>query len=123
MKPILLLAPAPKRTGRRRERRRLDLRRVARLDAVDDADYASVIVLNDGGAATIRRLQLALALRAQHERLPVAVLTYLEPPDAAAAGDALAAAAAAPRLALPELGPELFVELKDEMLSLEYQAH
>jgi hypothetical protein len=122
MKPILLLAPA--RAGSPQDRRRVDLRRVTRLDAVDDADYASVIVLNDGGAETIRRLRLALALRAQHEQLPVAVLTYLEPRgDVAVADETLAAAAAAaPRLALAELGPELFVELKDEVLSLEYQA-
>lgn len=120
MKPILLLAPP--QAGLSQERHRLDLRRITRLDAVDDADYASVIVLNDGGAETIRRLRLALALREHHKQLPVAVLTYLEPrADAAVSGEALAAAAA-PR-ALAELGPELFVELKDEVLSLEYQAH
>lgn len=121
MKPILLLAPP--RAGLSQERRRLDLLRVTRLDAVDDADYASVIVLNNGGAETIRRLRLALALRERHKQLAVAVLTYLEPrADAAVSGETLAAAAAAPR-ALAELGPELFVELKDEVLSLEYQAH
>lgn len=126
MKPVLLLAPP--RAGQPRERRRpdlrrvarLDLRRVARLDAIDDADYASVIVVNDGGAETIRRLQLALALRKRQGRLPVAVLTYLEP---RADGDAtLAGAAAAPRFALAEFGSDLFVELKDEVLTLEYQA-
>jgi hypothetical protein len=124
MKPILLLAPPG--AGRTLERRRLDLRRDTRLDAVDEADYASVIVLNDGGAETIRRLRLALALREHHKQLPVAVLTYLEPGSAGAAADALAAgitAAAAPHVALAELGPELSIELKDEVLSLEYQAH
>jgi hypothetical protein len=125
MKPILLLAPSG--AGPTLGRRRLDLRRVTRLDAVDDADYASVIVLNDGGAETIRRLRLALALREHHKQLPVAVLTYLEPRGGgAAAVDALAAgvtAAAAPHVALAELGPELSVEFNDEVLSLEYQAH
>lgn len=119
MKPILLLAPP--RAGVPRERRQLDLRRVTRLDAIDDADYDAVIVLNDGGAGTVRRLRLALALRAHHKRLPVAVLTYL-PPDAPAPGDALAAAGAVPDVALAELGPGLHVELKDAVLSLEYQA-
>lgn len=118
MKPVLLLAP--QRGGQPRERHRLDLRRVARLDAIDDADYASVIVVNDGGAETIRRLQVALALRKRQGRLPVAVLTYLEPRPG---GDAaLAGAAPAPRFALAEFGPDLFVELKDEVLTLEYQA-
>ena len=120
MKPILLLAPPDADPAP--QRRRLDLRRVSRLDAVDHAEYASVIVVNDGGAQTIRRLQLALSLRAHHKQLPVAVLTYLEP-DAATPGAGQLAAAAAPGVTLGELGPELFVELKDEMLNLEYQAH
>lgn len=121
MKPVLLLAPP--HAGVPQERQRLDLWRVTRVDAVDDAEYASVIVLNDGGAETIRRLQLALALREQHKQLPVAVLTYLAPPpDGAPARDALADLAAAPAAVLAALGPELCVELKGQMLSLEYQA-
>jgi hypothetical protein len=118
MKPVLLLAPP--RPGLP-SHRRFDLRRVTRVDAVDTADYASVIVLNDGGADTIKRLQLALALREHHKQLPVAVLTYLEP-RAGPVDGLLAGAAVRPGVALAELGPELFVELKDEVLRLEYQA-
>ena len=120
MKPVLLLAPP--RPGPTRARRRLDLRRVTGLEGIDDGDYGSVIVVNDGGAETIRRLRLALALREHHRRLPVAVLTYLRPrPDGAAGRDALPAPDM-PQAALAELGPELSVELKDAVLSLEYQA-
>ena len=118
MKPVLLLA-AP-RAGLRPERGRLDLRRVARLDAIDDADYDSVIVLNDGGVETIRRLQLALELRAHHKQLQVGVLTYLEPAGDGAGPDVLVGAG--PAAVLSQLGPELCVELKDQVLSLEYQA-
>lgn len=120
MKPVLLLAPS--QVGPSRERRRLDLRHVARTDAIDAADYASVIVLNDGGVDTLRRLQLALALRERHRELPVAVLTYLGRDESRRGAGDLLAGAAGPRRALAELGPELFVELKDEVLSLEYQA-
>lgn len=118
MKPILLLAPA--RAGVRQGRDRLDLRRVTRLDAVDDADYASVIVLNDGGAGTLRRLKLALALREHHKELRVGVLTYLEPVGEGRGRGAVVADA--PAAVLSELGPELRVELKNQVLSLEYQA-
>jgi hypothetical protein len=120
MKPVLLLAPS--RAGRDLEGRCLDLRRVTRVDAVDDADYSAVIVLNDGSAETIRRLQLALALREHHKELRIAVLTYLgQRQDGQGAADA-SAVAPAPRRALADLGPELFVEIRDQVLSLEYQA-
>ena len=80
-----------------------------------------MIVVNDGGAETIRRLRVALALRQRcRQRLPVAVLTYLEP--RRGGRDILADVAALPRDALAELGPELSVELKDAVLSVEYQA-
>ena len=64
MKPVLVLLPVER--GRlARERGSLDIRRVDDMsaDIAGLGDYASVIVLHDGGAGTLKRLQLALALR------------------------------------------------------------
>ena len=119
MKPVLLLLPGQRRPSR--ERRVVDLRRAAGAAGVgDETDYASVIVVNDGRAGTVRRQQLALALRDRHRGLPIAVLTYLDRRLRAGADAILAAAGPLPVLA--ELGPELKVELRNEVLSLEYQA-
>jgi hypothetical protein len=77
--------------------------------------YDSVIVINDGGAGTIRRVQMALDLRGRGGRMSVGVLTYLAVPLGLDADD--------PALAeWLEMWPQLKVELKDAMLSLEYQA-
>jgi hypothetical protein len=119
VKPLLLLAPT--QAGRpARERRRIDLCRTDAGDAAPHADYAAVIVLNDGRVATIRRLRLALALREQHKNLAIGVLTYLGGPRHTGAG--FPPADAGPLPALGQFGPELRVELRDAVLSLEYQA-
>lgn len=116
MKPILVLAP-PAPGLPRRERPRVDLRRAAGdVGPVDPGGYSAVIVLNDGGAGTVGRLRRALALRQRDERLRIGVLTCL-------GGEAgKAAATASPQTVLQALGPELRVEMADQVLCLEYQA-
>lgn len=118
MKPILVLAPAAAGLPRR-ERPRIDLRRVAGdVGPVDPSGYSAVIVLNDGRAGTVGRLRRALALRQRDARLCVGVLTPLDPPR----GAAVMAGPEPPELLLQALGPELRAELTGEVLCLEYQA-
>jgi hypothetical protein len=116
VKPILVLGPelpgAPSL-----ERGQVDLCRVTPpAEVVAGADYDSVIVINDGGAGTIRRVQMALDMRERGNRLAVGVLTYLAVPALGLEGGD---AALANWLAL---WPQLRVELKEAILSLEYQA-
>jgi len=110
MKPILLLGPAQP-GGPPLERWLVEFRPVtlAGAAAADAAGYSSVIVINDGGAHTFRRLLTAFEMREHQEQLGIAVLSYLDELDK--------------RLpALINLEPRLRFELKDEVLRLEYQA-
>jgi hypothetical protein len=116
VKPILVLGPeepgAPSLV-----RGHVDLCRVPPpAEVVAGAGvYESVIVINDGGAGTIRRVQMALDMRGRGGPVSVGVLTYLVVP--------LGLDPADPALAeWPSLWPQLKVELKEAMLSLEYQA-
>jgi hypothetical protein len=121
-RPVLLLLPGEE--GRAAHERRS-------MDVIRDTDgpggvahagrYAAVLVLNDGGAGTMRRLRLALALRDRHPQLQIGVLKYLGngPVDPVAGRQACRADLS---LVLAELGSELKVELTDQVLSLEYQA-
>jgi len=117
LKPILLLGPE-QAGAPALERGHVDLCRVAPSAevAVGEDAYDSVIVINDGGAGTIRRVQMALGMRCRGGRLAVGVLTYLAVP---AFGLDAGEAALADWLAL---WPQLRVELKEAMLNLEYQA-
>jgi len=117
MKPILVLGPEEPGSPSQ-ERGRVDFCRIpcSAEFVAGDGMYGSVIVINDGGAGTIHRLQTALAMRGRGGRLPIGVLTYLAAPglgvDAGdpAPGDWLA------------LWPQFRIDLKGPMLSLEYQA-
>lgn len=97
MRPVLLLVPdydAPVRLPR-------DVA-LCPADTIDPgADYAAVIVLNDGRAGTVQRLREALALRERCHELEVGVLTWLD---------------------THSVSTELKVELKERVLSVEYQA-
>ncbi len=112
MKPILVLGPEEPGAAAL-ERGQLDLFRVpATAEVVTGAGvYDSVIVINDGGVDTIRRLLLALAMRRHCRELDVGVLTYL---DGHALDDSLAPLC---RAAAP-----LRIELGPQGLNLEYQA-
>jgi len=110
MKPILLLGPAQP-GGSPLERWLLEFRRVPCEEAAagETTRYSSVIVINDGGAYTLRRLLMAFAMRERQEQLDIGMLSYLDeaenrPP------------------ALIALEPRLSIELKEETLRLEYQA-
>jgi hypothetical protein len=116
VKPILVLGPeepgAPSL-----ERGQVDLCRVSPpAEVVAGAGvYDSVIVINDGGAGTLRRVRMALDMRGRGGPVSVGVLTYLVVP--------LGLDPADPALAdCLEMWPQLKVELKEAMLSLEYQA-
>jgi hypothetical protein len=110
MKPVLLLLP--KEAGRPLcERRQFDVCRSAPAGVVDDTDYGSVIVLNDGSADAVRRLALALAMRRRWRALEVGLLTYLD-------GRALDR----PPAALVNSAGRLRIELREPGLWLEYQA-
>ena len=114
MKPILVLGPAEPGAPSL-EHGEVDLCRSPPPAEVVAGAYDSIIVINDGGAGTIRRVQMALDLRGRGGRLSVGVLTYLAVPLGLDAGDP----ALAEWLAL---WPQLKVELKEAMLNLEYQA-
>lgn len=121
MKPVLLLLPGEE--GRAaHERHYVDVLRDAAVPGgvAHPGRYAAVLVLNDGGAGTMQRLRLALSLRDRHPQLQVGMLSYLGNAPVDAAGRQ--AGGARWPLVLAELGPELKVELRDEVLSLEYQA-
>jgi hypothetical protein len=78
------------------------------------AAYQTVIVINDGSAGTIRRMQVALDMRARHQRLAIGVLTYLAAP---------ALGLDPGEVALADwLRTQLRVEMKEATLSVEYQA-
>lgn len=116
MKSILVLAP--ERPGvPQRERSRIDLQRTFPGHAAlpRDACYSSVIVVNDGGVDTVRRLRLAIGLRERQRQLCIGVLTYLvQSPRAAGNGEPL------PQLL--QIQPGLQVQLDEHLLRLEYQA-
>jgi hypothetical protein len=110
MKPILLLGPAHP-GGPPLERWLVEFRPVplAEAAAADAAGYSSVIVVNDGGAQTFRRLLTAFEMRERQEHLGIAMLSYLDELDR--------------RLpTLINLEPRLRFELKGDALRLEYQA-
>ena len=117
MKPILVLGPEEPGAPAL-ERGQLDLCRVApTAEVVPGAGvYDSIIVINDGRAGTIRRVQMALGMRGRGKQLAVGVLTYLVVPALGLeAGDAANVDWAA-------LWPQLRIELKEAILSLEFQA-
>jgi hypothetical protein len=113
MKPVLLLVPD--RDAPLRLRRDVELCPAGAICA--DTGYSSVIVVNDGGSGTVQRLREALALRERRRDLRVGVLTWLE----AQPGGAAIAPGMPLSVFLGELGPELKVELKNQVLSVEYQ--
>jgi hypothetical protein len=125
MKPILVLGPA--RDGASpRERRQVDMVHgaAAANDRASEPDYASVIVVNDGGADTVRRLRIALELRRrQKSSLSIGVLWYLDG-SVEVAGALPGMPGQSPDLApvLGELGMHLRIDLHQEALSVEYQA-
>lgn len=115
MKRILVLGPE-ERGKPSLERGHVDLCRLPpRVEFVSGAGaYDSVIVINDGGADTIRRVQLALDMCGRRRPLAIGVLTYLAAPALGRdPGDAALA---------DWLGSQLRIEMKEAMLSLEYQA-
>jgi len=110
VKPILLLGPAAP-GGPPQERWLVEFRPLSEGEeaAAEAVDYSSVIVVNDGGAHTLRRLLAAFAMRERRRQLGIGVLWYLDEADKH----------------LPPLisiGPRLRVELKEEVLQFEYQA-
>ena len=115
MKRILVLGPEEPGEPSL-ERGHVDLCRVgpAAEVAAGRTAYQSVIVINDGSAETIRRVQMALDMRRRHKQLAIGVLSYL----------------AAPALGLDPgeaaladwLWTQLRVEMKGATLSVEYQA-
>ena len=107
---MLLLGPA-RPGGPPLERWLVEFRRALpdEQGAIDGSDYSAVIVINDGGAYALRRLLVALEMRARQEELRIAVLSYLNEADQR-------------RPVLAELEPRLKVELKGEAIKLEYQA-
>ena len=117
MKPVLVLGPeepgAPSL-----ERGQVDVCRVAPMAELvaGEGVYDAVIVINDGTAAAIQRMQMALDLRGRYGRLSIGVLAYLAAP---ALGVDAGEAALAEWLML---WPPLRFELKGDILSLEYQA-
>ncbi len=115
MKRILVLGPEEPGEPSL-ERGHVDLCRVApTAHAVGSPGaYQSVIVINDGGADTIRRVQMALDMRGRHRRAAVGVLTYLPAP---------ALGPDPGEVALADwLWSQLRIEMKEAMLSVEYQA-
>lgn len=90
----------------------LDLRRTEFNEGAlgDDANYSSVIVVNDGGVDTVRRLLAALRLRERRHHLSVGVLSYVD------------GGGGACRRAALNLEPRLTVDLQEEVICLEYQA-
>ena len=110
MKPILLLGPADP-GGPPLERWLVEFRplTLAEAAAADAVGYSSVIVVNDGGAHTFRRLLTAFEMRERQHQLGIGVMSYLDD-----VGQRLPA--------LISLEPRLRFELKDDALRLEYQA-
>lgn len=97
MRPVLLLVPD--RDVPVRLRQTVDTCSAGAIDR--DTEYASVVVLNDGCAGTVQRLRQALALREHHPELQIGVLTWLD---------------------TRSVSPGLKVELREQVLSVEYQA-
>jgi glycine cleavage system regulatory protein len=116
VKPILVLGP--ERPGEPTlERQCVNLHRTALAEAAvaNAAAYSTVIVINDGDAETIRRLVQALEMRRSEKRLCIGVLTYLDDATCDAPHEHAPAAIA-------NLGTPLRVDLKEEVISFEYQA-
>lgn len=123
MKSILVLVPE-RRGGPPPRRCRVDLRHAVLAEAAAGAaPCSSVIVVNDGGADTIRRLLAAIDMRQRREDLCIGLLTYIE--EVTGADAVTWRGFGPPDLRLPalgELGPRLRVELDGRRLNLEYQA-
>lgn len=102
MKPILMLGPERGRAPFL-ERGHIDVCEAEQIDGfvANETAYSTVIVINDGGAGTVRRLLAALHMRERRKGLCVGVLSYLEQ---------------------DSLDPRLRIEVKKEVLSFEYQA-
>ena len=113
MRPVLLLVPD--RDVPLRLRHTVETCSAGAIDR--DTEYASVVVLNDGRAGTVQRLREALALRDHRPELQIGVLSWLDTHSAASA----LALAASLSSALGDPAPELKVELKEQVLSVEYQ--
>jgi hypothetical protein len=127
MKPILVLGPEP--VGAPPRERHVDVEHRAALTeatAANGTAYSSVIVVNDGGADTVRRLLMALGMRRRRKHLCVGVLTYLDDESVCLEGVAHAVAdpgsdAVRPLSLLMDFAPGLRIELRGEVLKLEYQ--
>lgn len=130
MKPILVLGPD--RPGAASpERRQVDLHRIALTGetVTNAASYSSVIVINDGGADTVRRLLLALRLRHQRQHLCIGLLSYVDesvrPEKMFQVHPISGPGSPHPPDSLPaflNLDPRLKIGLCGEVLSFEYQA-
>ena len=112
----ILVLESPRADGPAMEHRLVDLDlRWSELNEgalASDASYSSVIVIDDGGAGTVRRLLAAWRLRERRRHLCVGVLSYLDDTGARQA-DPLGAAL--------NLMPRLRVDLQEEVICFEFQ--
>jgi hypothetical protein len=76
MKPILVLGPA-RPGGGAVERWRIELHEVGPAESADAADYAAVVVVNDGGCGAAQRLLAACQMRDRQRGLRIGVLSYV----------------------------------------------
>lgn len=77
MKPILVLGPV-RAGGAAVERWRIELHEVGPAESADAADYAAVVVVNDGGCHAAQRLLAACEMRDRQQGLRIGVLSYVD---------------------------------------------